>query len=359
MTAWSRFPRRAGLSEKRAEDRKERTAVNKFLANFLCFCGACFVFVSVLELGFRVTGVSPRTSPEVDRPITSYFIRDEELGWRNRPVHVTSWRVSSDRKTVYRILPDGSRQTSDSPRPGPTVLLLGGSFVNGATTLSDEEGVAWKLQALLPEDNVKNFGTLAYGTYQSYLLLRRLIETGTPPRFIVYGFFPFHIERNVAALNWLYSMSVLSRETVEIPYVTLSESGRLAPKTHWARYRTLPGATLLSSVAWLELRLAAIEERSRVERANEKTLAVIHEMKSLAERHGAQFAVSVLSSGDPREEKVKAAFPNNLIDCPIADNWLDDERFLVEEDRHPSGDIHTAWATCVANFISAQSQSRQ
>lgn len=128
------------------------------------------------------------------------------------------------------ILADHSRTTG--PRhdaaAASRVDIVGCSVTNGYG-LSDADTFAWKIQQTHPELEVVNFGTAAYGTFQSLLRMERSLDERPPPRLVLYGFITQHEARNVATYDWLRGLAqTSSRGHVAPPYVTLGAGDTLA-----------------------------------------------------------------------------------------------------------------------------------
>src|SRR4051812_49370377 len=116
---------------------------------------------------------------------------DAELGWINAPNTRVTWNSGP-----ATFLQDGSRRTGESGANDrrPLILILGCSYTQGFG-VADAETFAWQLQERFPTYHVVNFGTGAYGTYQSLLRFRRVIKN-TKPSIVVFGFGEFHGARD-------------------------------------------------------------------------------------------------------------------------------------------------------------------
>lgn len=129
---------------------------------------------------------------------------DSVLGWRNRPgTYAYPSYVRGAPEVRVTIGPDGTRATASAPvARGDVVDLLGCSFTFG-WALSDGRTLAWNLQQALPDLEIHNHGTPAYGTLQSLMALEALLAAGRVPRLVVYDLAELHARRNVAAAQWL------------------------------------------------------------------------------------------------------------------------------------------------------------
>src|ERR1039457_3841036 len=141
---------------------------------------------------------------------------DPRLGCRNNPGVPPADEGPHEPMT---ILPDGSRATGTPPGAGPTVLIVGCSYAEGYG-VRDDRSFAWKLQQRVPQLCIRDFGVPGYGTYQSLVLLRELIERqGVQPALVIYGFLPFHADRNVLTYSMLEAFRAFGGERFSPPHV--------------------------------------------------------------------------------------------------------------------------------------------
>lgn len=285
------------------------------------------------------------------RPVTSdegtpvIFEPDAELGWRHQPGTYTQWPARNIRVTIW---PDGSRATGISPlEAGQTLLLVGGSFTEG-WAISDEETLAWKLQARMPQFRVRNYGTGGYGTYQSLLLLRRLLGQGIQPRIVLYGFCDIHDKRNIAETGWLRTLSrMASRGHVAVPYCSIDADNRLVEMPP----RSYPAKGLVRSLAVVDsgVRLVMrIADRRRIRHMRAITGELIENMHMLCSRHATQFIVIVYRC----RPASRAAYFSHFRDKGI--RFIDCTGITIHEvadDPHPDGATNSRWADMVAETL--------
>lgn len=163
------------------------------------------ITISAIEIGLRINGFKPWTEPGASfktQPKGGFFQPDSLLGFRGRPglYHCQigdslSFSITHD-SAGFRST--GSRKTSD---PLPEIWIFGCSFTHGYG-VDDHEAWPYIVQSRLPEYKVRNFGMTAYGTYQSFLLLKKLLKSGCVPNHVVYAYGTFHEQRNTASRFW-------------------------------------------------------------------------------------------------------------------------------------------------------------
>jgi hypothetical protein len=222
-------------------------------------------------------------------------------------------------------------------------------------TLSDDETYAWKLQERFSDLEVSNYGTGGYGTYQSLLLLERLLSNpGFAPALVIYGLATFHEDRNVAGWYWLKLLSLYShRGHIEVPYCDLD------PATGWLRrhqpeaYPAWPLKRLLATVALAEEAFSRLESERRILQRRAVTEQLLLEMSGLCRKKGIPFLVALLvrepGAGDYRaflqESGVRYA------DC-LHPKYGTPE-FTAVRDGHPNELMNEFWASRIALAISS------
>jgi hypothetical protein len=169
--------------------------------------------------------------PDADPKIPTFHEYHPELGWQAKEGSYSFPSLEGGGKMVdITILPDSSRLTSDSlvSNTGkPEIVFVGGSFTFGHK-ISNSDTFAWKLQGALPEFNIVNHGTSAYGTYQSLLKLEELFSTSKKIKFVIYSLMDAHLDRNVATGYWIKVLnSIPKNHYMKVPYVSLAPDGAL------------------------------------------------------------------------------------------------------------------------------------
>ena len=304
------------------------------------------------EILLRVTGIAePWSVLAKNEP--AMFEPDPVLGWKAKPGKFQIDPYSSEgHETHYTILGDGSRATSKNQQSNSyDLVFLGGSFTQGFG-VSDEDTFAWKLQSRFPSLQIGNFGVGGYGTYQSLLLLKNLYRQNMKPAIVIYGFMPFHEERNIANSRWRRVLSEFSRRGHSfLPYCSLGENGNLIEHKPIG-YPLLPfreHLALADFAAKFYFRFIDAEEVKRRKDGFAITEKLIDEMNSLAQKNGSSFFVAIL--GDPGQ--YETFFKNSAIgtiDCRLA---LTDE-YTVQGEGHPNERAHSAWADRIATYLIVQ-----
>lgn len=308
------------------------------------------------EILLRLTGVAePWSILAGNEP--SMFKPDPVLGWRTKPGKFELAPYSPQgHVTHYTFLGDGSRATSENERKRSyDLIFVGGSFTEGFA-VSDEDTFAWKLQSEFPSLKIGNFGVGGYGTYQSLLLLRDLYKHNAKPAIVVYGFLPFHEERNIANSRWRKVLTEFSkRGHSALPFCSLGENGALVEHKPIG-YPVLPFRNSLALVDFSTKFYFRFLDKEEVKRRNEGfeiTKKLMVEMDNIARKNGSSFFVAIM--GQP--QKYGSFFETSgigTIDCRLELS----EDYMVPGEGHPNGKAHSEWAEKIAAFLRTRTYFR-
>ncbi len=265
------------------------------------------VAFAVVEIGARAAGLRPHRPVEWDirvEPGGRYQVAHPTLGYAPRPGRFTihfgdghAWRATH--------LPDATRitrplETYPSAAALPQIWIFGCSFAHG-WGLDDEETFAWRLQELLPGQEVRNFGVGGYGTLQSLLQLREALGRGPAPAVAVLAYGDFHDERNTRLRSWRRANSEYRRfGTTAQPYVRLDSDGRLVQRFDDATYGDLFLIRHSAILNRLDAAWSLLEDR--FVRSHEVSRLLIGELDREARAHGAVFVLGGIIASEPTRE---------------------------------------------------------
>jgi hypothetical protein len=316
--------------------------VPRFVLRVLFVIAVLALSLGVVEGFARRAGWRPTQRHIVSNEVDGWAAYDPELGWTNRPSTRLMWNGGP-----ATFLPDASRRTSARTYP-PTAeqwLLVGCSYTQGLF-LADEQTFGWLLQTQFPSVHLRNFGTGAYGSYQSLLRFRR--ERSTKPTLVIYGFGDFHGYRDLATRTWMRSIGDALPFTP--PHVRI-EDGRLVeyPLAPLPRFplENRFGLVHLAATAYLH-QFVYSENRGLVAAQQ----GVLRTFKREVEAMGARFLVANLWTDPPEREAWRAFFAReqfHVADCLTPDLPFD----------HP--DVHWSrhHAACIADAIRNPSDPEQ
>lgn len=302
-----------------------------------------------VEIAARLYGRQPRRP--VSRPEPVMHTPDPVLGWKTVPgTYVLGPYVEDGGTITMTIRPDGARANGAPAAPNrPSVLVLGCSFTIG-WAVADNETWSARIQELRPDLNVINRGVAGYGTYQSLLLLERLLaDEHQRPAWVLFGDIG-HDLRNVGSHMWV-AMLADTRSTVATPYCIMRTNGTLQCNPPQS-YPSLPLHEHLASVALLEKLWAGWRFADRAHTSpRQVTERLLVEMAALTQRYGVRFSDVVLTL-DEHVKRGRLAFAaQNKIDAIDCDQRLS-PTLTVPGEGHPNARAHQRWGDCVAAALS-------
>jgi hypothetical protein len=282
---------------------------------------------------------------------------DPVLGWRNNPGVFPADEPPHEPMT---FLPGGSRLTGAPPGDGPNVLIVGCSFAEGYG-VRDDQTFAWLLQKRFPNLRIWNFGTPGYGTYQSLLLLREVIEQRhIHPVAIIYGFISLHFERNVLTWGMLDAFRAFGGERFSPPHVELA-SGRLRYFSPFVvpDWPLEEHSALVTVLHRTDLRVQlANRDRDEVK----VTDLLLEQMKEVADKQEARLLVADLwNSGSPGPQAIRGMMQSmreagiEQMDATYHGTETRPELLQVGGSGHPGVAVHAWWAGKIGDWLAAAS----
>jgi hypothetical protein len=175
------------MDKKKQKKRKWKTYVYVLILIFPCF-----------ELALRILGAEPYIQQDyVIKSIPAHpFFGDSLLGIS---LNTGDYEIEINNRIKFRATHDssGHRKTyrNDSIAVAKNIVSLGCSFTYGYG-VNDTETFTYLLQKNNPKFNFTNMGIIGYGTVQSYLQLKRIINSGDVPDVVLLNFSSYHLERN-------------------------------------------------------------------------------------------------------------------------------------------------------------------
>ena len=313
---------------------------------------ALLLSLALGEVVLRVAGYKPRSStaaPGGDAP--DWSTSDPALAWVNRP---GIGHPDEPGRVPMTFWPDGERASSPEPKKSASrrVVLLGCSFTQGFG-IADDETFAWDLNQAYPDVRFENWGVGGYGTYQSLLLLERLLrEPGRTPDLVVYHFIGDHTKRNVAAYKWIKNLKSSTALYYEPPRVAVEDGALATHPAHaidaWPLESHSAWVVVLHDV-WLRWRL-----RDRDHQKLTATQLLLERMDREVREAGSRLVITLLDDmpADTREFLDRAKVP--VIDCSQPTYKSDPAKYRVGGVGHPSGARNALWAECMHRELDAR-----
>ena len=280
------------------------------------------------------------------------FMPDPKIGTRHVP-NSTALHSTREFTVVYSIDAVGARRVPAATANRPIVEVLGDSFTFG-NGVEDHESYAARLQHRLgPTVAVRNRGVMGWGTTQCMLALRDDLARGDPIRLAVYGWLPFHNQRNYRSQAWLAALGMNGQR---LPVFDLVQ-GQLVFQRLMGPEDGLPDGTKAIQRQEWEITEGAIQEMSHLMAARRSRLLVV--LLPFREWMGPP---GLVSPGPASVADAYARFDAFLADAGIArlDLWRD-ARFAgydlyIPSDMHPTPRWHRLVAEALAQVIDVNAQ---
>jgi hypothetical protein len=159
---------------------------------------------------------------------------DPLLGWSPIPDLAAPRTIPGASQGVVHTNADGLRGATDVPRerqPGRGRIAIFGCSQTFGAEVADDETYSARLQSLLGDVDVLNFGVHGFGTDQ---MLLRYERDGRPyrPDVVVVGFAYYHLQRNLDAFRFFakprFVLDGTALRIVGVPVPTAEEYGATA-----------------------------------------------------------------------------------------------------------------------------------
>ena len=272
---------------------------------------------------------------------------DSELGWsaRQGQFHLVWSDGSAPFPFQYTNWSGGRRATAEqepahNAAGRPQVLFFGDSYVQGYG-LSDWETLPWIVQKRHPELEVSNFGAGAYGTYQSYLAMKKAVHG---PATVYYLLNQYQEGRTAGDASFLRIMKPPPAGCF-YPYVTLS-GGEIQPRRSngevvWWLSRKL------RTVAMAHDYKLILQSYFRLKDKRRATELLLVKMNEIVRAQGGKFTVILLDLTPDQQPDYRQFLDSRQI-AYIEDNRPGPmEKNLRLPDGHPNGKLNSLLAESI------------
>ena len=325
-------------------------ARSKLLPKLALMLGAIVVSLGAIEVALRLTGYEPRRDP-VNVGFDSWAAPDPALGWVNR---AGTWQSVEPGHVPLTFETDGRRHDPAGGKPAnlPRILVVGCSFTQGYG-VADDETFSHFINASLPSAELLNFGTGAYGSYQSRLRVNQYFNAPhaeTP--LVIYGLFFSHHFRDLAPLSWIQSLTMRDGSYMAPPNVRY-RSGQIVespggPIGRW------PLEDRSAAVALAHLGVMTLTHRLSGKMGRPVFQHGILAMQKTAVANKAKLLILGLVPIPPDElEWLKSQREIDFVACDHPD-FEKDPSLKVGGVGHPSARQHRAWADCALKALAVR-----
>ena len=313
---------------------------------------AVILSLVVAEITLRQLGYAPRVIA-VDEILGVGGARaqpDEVLGWRIRE---GSFRSLEPGHALMTFGKDGRRMDPSPPKPEdtPKVLVVGCSFTQGEG-IPDNEPYPHVIGRELKNLDIINFGTGAYGTYQSLLRMRLYFaapqKAETP--LVIYGLQGHHMMRNVASSEWISSLTTSDGRWLVPPHVRISGDQIIEYKGH--PIESWPFETRFATVALAHVAALKVLNRRSWQEHQDALRRLLTQMKDTAAKNKASLLVVNLFRTPPDDIRWMRQEGFDYVDCEHPD--VLNVALRVGGTGHPNGVMHQWWGQCLLSALRAR-----
>jgi len=283
---------------------------------------------------------------------------DPDLGWRLRQGHFDLvWADRSDMAHPfhYEHWSGGRRATAPQEASGaglqkPKILFFGDSYIQGYG-LSDADTLPWIVQQRHPDLLVSNFGAGLYGTYQSYLSMKKRVHE---PASVYYLFNAFHEDRNVAAPSFV-RIAKTPPPGWYYPYARFSggelTGGRSPGEVIWSASRHLRTIAMVQDYDLIIKSYLRVREKRRI------TETLLVKMNETVHAAGGKLTI-ILFDLDAEERPDYRHFLESqgiaFIDCDHPE--LKDRKLRLSDGQHPTPKLNELLAQWIEPVVPVREQ---
>jgi len=312
------------------------------------------------EAAWREMGHRPYPVPPAHPGDEDWGEPDREMGWVNKP---GAHHSNEPGHALMNFTPAHARLSFDEGSKASAssrVVIVGCSATQGYG-VTDDQTYAWALNQYYEDIRFDNFGTGAYDTYQSILMLKSVLSKkgDLPIQLVIYGFIDHHLIRNVAALDWIRATG-WGKGYMIPPHIKLVHSEYIAEPARMVPLWPLETSSALVTSAhevWLWRPKYTLDDLISV------TEYLIQQMNSLSKDNGIEFLVvnldraGKLTGGSPTGDGPRRLWleeytkKQNIAYLDCSPPEVSTREFRVGGIGHPNGLQHERWARCIQGWI--------
>ena len=310
--------------------------------------------IFILIIGYRVFRPEPI---QISYEPSAAILPDSILGYTSC---IGLYKTNKNNQLLSSALhwSDHSRATrqqeytsSDTVRP--RIHLYGCSLAYGQH-LEDPMTMAWNLQNLLPQYDVRNYAFIGYGLHQSFLQIQSHFTQQNIPEVLIVNYASFHNERNVLTRN---------RQKQLVPYVrqkTMLDSLTWPVYTLDETQHLVLGYNKLSYQEWPLMRWSAMmhfveHSYNQLLRDKEKeeliSFLLLKEIQQLANQHKVELLITGIFSDQKTKTMLKRCKKAGMQVLDISVDLENNEFNLMPYDGHPNERAHEIYADKIYRWL--------
>jgi hypothetical protein len=311
------------------------------------------VSLVVIEVGLRVAGFEPRRDA-VNVGFDSWAGPNVEMGWVNR---AGTWKSAEPGNAPMSFDADGRRNDPAGNKPVnlSRILVVGCSFTQGYG-VADDQTFSHFVNQSLPSAELLNFGTGAYGSYQSRLRVNHYFKAAHPTTtLVIYGLFYSHHLRDLAPLPWIISLTMQDGSYMVPPNIRM-RSGEIT-ESPGGPIGLWPLESRTASVALLHRAVMKLENRVTIGMvAPVFRHGILAMQEAVASNRAALLIVGLVPIAGEDLEWLQMQSRDKVIDFVACEHpdYDKDPGLKVGGVGHPSERLHRWWADCTLKALAAR-----
>lgn len=336
-------------------------ASSKDMKNTSTIALAILISLFAAELLLRIEGYQPYQRADIV-PLThcsQLATPHQRLGFIYNPGHHVCQLNGLPFSAT--IGPDSFRVASYlAPVHRPHIGLYGCSVTWGQG-LDDTATMAWKLQQLMPDASIHNYGIGAGSNVQSLVLLQQQIQSGRPPGIVVVNYASFQNMRNAMTRAWrtvwrqMLTGSTPHKGNGKIPFARLSNRSL---DIHYYTYSDIYHTQYIGSSHSALINLINNAFESAKDRSIDDeavSLAVLKKMNEMCENHHIRLIIIGLYTDKQTQKVINACHRQGMEAYQFSTDLRQSEYTLCPIDNHPNGKANTLLAQHIYHILSPKS----
>jgi len=275
------------------------------------------------------------TDPQLTRP-------DDLLGYTHLPgrFHVTLRDgftfTMTHRQDTLRITRPLESYDSDDHRPA--LWIFGCSFTHG-WSVNDEETFPWRVQEMLPDVDVVNFGVSGYDQLHALLQFGQALASRPAPQAIVVTYAHFHDERNTFSRSYrrgtLAQMSPRMRSVMQFPYANLGAGFSVVIRRRSAKASLLTPLSSLMLANYVDGLFDHLDDR--LTRSHDVSKALILQFGRRCHEEGIKLVVAGITDEPETWDVLAFCLRNEMNEVDISFDFSNSDYMNAPHDpEHPS-----------------------
>lgn len=272
----------------------------------------------------------------------TFFEPDPVLGWRLKPGSSRD-HAHGDERILMQVNADGCRPVPGQPLTGEKLFAAYGCSCVYGQSVAVEDTFCAELQRKQPSWRVENHGVGNFGDIHAFLQLSRALRWSKPD-YVMFGWIPGHLMRNVADLRWIQQNSVkavyrAAQYRWKTPRAYLDPDGKL-------QYRMVDFHR--TDLEGIDLRDCGIDSYYM----DQVCFAILERAAGIVRNAGGHFFLVTLLG------VLSARLAGLIADAgiPVIDASVSGREFMAHDGSHPGPRAHRHYAAAIHRHLMAHAK---